>query len=115
MPVVQPMVPAAGLRPPVPGMFQQNARAPVMGSSPANQLSNGEQNSADTNFHESAETEKNVLCSLFPLYVKLFVNPIVLYLPGPLLDGVFLGSLEISEGKFSNFFQVKIKLQNVLD
>lgn len=60
MPVVQPMVPAAGLRPPVPGMFQQNARAPVMGSSPANQLSNGEQNSADTNFQESAETEKNV-------------------------------------------------------
>ncbi|KAI8549284.1 hypothetical protein RHMOL_Rhmol06G0013900 [Rhododendron molle] len=60
MPVVQPMAPAAGLRPPVPGMLQQNARVPSMGGSPVNQLSNGEQNSADSNFHESAETEKNV-------------------------------------------------------
>ncbi|KAL6995988.1 hypothetical protein U1Q18_006126 [Sarracenia purpurea var. burkii] len=66
MPGAQPMTPAAGLRPPVPGMFPhadgakqfvpQKARVNLH----TNQFSNGEQNQADTKFQGSAETDKNV-------------------------------------------------------
>ncbi|KAI8003142.1 putative calcium-binding protein C800.10c [Camellia lanceoleosa] len=67
MPGARPVASAAGMRPPVPGMFpqadgtihfdQQKARMHLMESSHGNQLSNGEQNTVDT---ESAETEKKV-------------------------------------------------------
>lgn len=98
MPVVQPMAPAAGLRPPVPGIFQQNARVPSMGGSPANQLSNGEQNSADTNFHESAETEKNVQESCFFTLYGIVCKSYCFISACTSVKRSFFGSLDKSEG-----------------
>ncbi|CAK9172833.1 unnamed protein product [Ilex paraguariensis] len=63
-------IPSAGLRPPVQAMFsqadgsmqfnQQKARVPSMENSHANQLHNGEHNSLDLTFEETAESEKKV-------------------------------------------------------
>lgn len=69
VPGSQPMTPT-GLRPQMQGPYlqtdgtmhynQQKARVPAMENSHVNQLSNGEQNSLDSESHEAAETEKKV-------------------------------------------------------
>ena len=81
---MRPLTSAAGLRSPVPVIFtqadgasqfdQHKARDGSIDSSHVNQRNNGEQNSADMKFQDSAETEKKVEHFLFvPLSMELVV------------------------------------------